>query len=582
MKAYKLFFILLLVLIVNIGFSQSTFPIINNVFISNIAKTSVTINWTTDINANEKVRWLKLDSVSQPIIFTDSIYSTNLQTSHFLTITNLNHATIYACNVSSTNNGNPSTSGILYFSTQSNSTGEINVYYNHSIDSSKSIATIANGNINFSEKLIKHIDSTKHSIDITAYSFANLFDIFDALKKAKNRGVAIRFIYDSRPNTSLVDSLLSIGVHMQKRNYDTTSGHIMHDKFWIFDYRYNHNDSITWLWTGSTNVTQEQFVNDRNNVIEIQDRSLAGAYTREFEQMWGSHKNTPNNDSAKFGTHKKNIVPHDFTIGGTKIELYFSPYDTIGVKLGRIVSHAKHKVNFCIYGFTSMSISDSLYAVYNFASDANNRNVKGVFDHHLGVNPTTDTVYRSMKGISTGINWNPPADVYLDYNTGSALLHHKYIIIDEESSDSAIIETGSFNYTITANNYNDENALIIHSSDIANQYYQEFSSRYLEASGHPLDVSKSSTNENSFMLYPNPTTGNINLTFRNQKIISPILQIYNSKGKLVFSEEITDKNNIDTFYTDISELSSGIYFFKVNASTDNSQEVFKGKIIISR
>jgi phosphatidylserine/phosphatidylglycerophosphate/cardiolipin synthase-like enzyme len=55
-------------------------------------------------------------------------------------------------------------------------------------------------------------------------------------------------------------------------------------------------------------------------------------------------------------------------------------------------------------------------------------------------------------------------------------MHHKVIIIDK-----AIVITGSYNFTNSAANYNDENVLIIHSHEVAAMYMKEFESVYKKA-----------------------------------------------------------------------------------------------------
>ena len=71
-----------------------------------------------------------------------------------------------------------------------------------------------------------------------------------------------------------------------------------------------------------------------------------------------------------------------------------------------------------------------------------------------------------------------------DMPDGGDLLHHKFIVIDAGKPDSdPIVITGSHNWTSAADDNNDENTLIIHSSEIASKYLSEFQARYTEAGG---------------------------------------------------------------------------------------------------
>jgi PKD repeat protein len=56
-------------------------------------------------------------------------------------------------------------------------------------------------------------------------------------------------------------------------------------------------------------------------------------------------------------------------------------------------------------------------------------------------------------------------------------LHHKVGVIDAFGSDPTVV-TGSFNWTASANDSNDENTLIIHNTDIATAFYDEMVKLY--------------------------------------------------------------------------------------------------------
>ena len=55
-------------------------------------------------------------------------------------------------------------------------------------------------------------------------------------------------------------------------------------------------------------------------------------------------------------------------------------------------------------------------------------------------------------------------------------MHHKVFIVDE-----AVVITGSYNFTRSAAESNDENVLIIYSPEIAARYLEEFSRVYQQA-----------------------------------------------------------------------------------------------------
>jgi len=65
--------------------------------------------------------------------------------------------------------------------------------------------------------------------------------------------------------------------------------------------------------------------------------------------------------------------------------------------------------------------------------------------------------------------------VYFDGE--DSLLHHKYMIVDVDSESDPTVITGSMNWSANGDDTNDENTLIIHDTDVANQFYQEFAAR---------------------------------------------------------------------------------------------------------
>ncbi len=66
------------------------------------------------------------------------------------------------------------------------------------------------------------------------------------------------------------------------------------------------------------------------------------------------------------------------------------------------------------------------------------------------------------------------ADLFVNSDT-SIIMHHKHLIVDHNSPDNdPLLWVGSHNWSTNANTRNDENTLVIHDPNIANQYYQEF------------------------------------------------------------------------------------------------------------
>jgi len=539
-------------------------PTITGLSYNNITHNEVTVYWNTDIPSDSKILWFKTDSNYQPVIFTDSSYNSEMVITHNITINNLEPAVIYKFKVCSQSTGGTATdSG--YLITRSLSSGRTDVYFNHTVDTSVCTGEKAKGNQNFETLLINRIDSAAHSMDITLWEFSYYNTITTALINAKARGVKIRFIADYYADSPQIDTLISNGIPVLKRSDSLYS---MHNKFIIFDYRYNTNLNTQYLWTGSTNVSHPQFHSDKNNIITVQDESLCAAYTREFEEMWGSHTDFPDVTRAKFGTTKTNNVPHIFNVAGTRMELYFGPSDSSYFHIDSSISAFTTKsIFFCILKYNLFPVEETMHNKFN-----NGSQIKGVFDlSHANMHGSS---YPRMRGLQVNNAWSPPADVYIDSSTG--LVHHKYLITDANSqTGNKLTVTGSFNWDSATVKGNDENTLIIFDSRLNNLYYQEFYARYRGAGGEVIGIKKESSiiPVNTFLEqnYPNPFNSDTKIKYFLSKRTYVYLTIYDILGRKV--ETLINENQSPGIYSLIwygNKYSSGIYFIELK-TPDYSQ-----------
>ncbi|MCB9210603.1 MAG: T9SS type A sorting domain-containing protein [Ignavibacteriales bacterium] len=527
--------------------------ILSPIIPADITPNSFTIYFNTIREGNSEVRYGLTNDLE-----INTIIDEELTTNHKILIDNLEESTLYYCQVLSTNQNGTSQSQIFTASTSSSDTtnGKINIYFNYSVDNSVAYSdNLAIGNVNFKNKLIERINSATYSLDIAVYSFYGLNEVANAIISAKNnRGVKVRVVYDSRDMQSSMQLLADAGIGISQRQ--NTDG-IMHNKFMIVDAR----DSISsndWIWTGSWNWNP---LNNRNNVLEINDPTLASAYTTEFEEMWGSSDDVPSSSSAQFGPSKSDNTPHIFNIGGKQIELYFSPSDGTESKISNSIISADSSIFFGLLSFTSDPIFSAINSRYsNGISD-----IRGIIDNV----EDTGSEYFNLQSIS---------EVF-DYNL-SGLFHHKYSIIDSYSSSSdPIVITGSHNWSRSANEKNDENTLIIHDLSIANMYMQEFKARYNELGGSqdfqiPIltNVKNKFKSVNSslklFQNYPNPFNPNtiINYTIAKEEDFVK-LSVYNSLGEEI-EVLVNQKQKAGSYEINFSgeEFSSGIYFYSLKTS----------------
>jgi phosphatidylserine/phosphatidylglycerophosphate/cardiolipin synthase-like enzyme len=219
---------------------------------------------------------------------------------------------------------------------------------------------------------------------------------------------------------------------------------LMHNKFAVIDRQE--------VWTGSMNYSVNEAYRNDNNLVRIRSEQLAENYSAEFEEMFvkdqfgpGSPANTPN---------------PTLKIGDTRIESCFSPDDGCTAKLVKAIRGARQSIYFLAYSFTSDDLAAALLERLKQGVK-----IAGVMEASQ-VQSNSGTDYDRLRAAGL--------EVRLDANEYQ--MHDKVMIIDDQ-----IVVTGSFNFTYSAEKYNDENMLVIYNPQIAALYLVEFERIYNQA-----------------------------------------------------------------------------------------------------
>jgi HKD family nuclease len=526
--------------------------ITSSIHISSILKTGFTLSWSTDIESSSQVIY---GTNNNPATWTDyATGTTNAEGNlHQVDITGLDPATIIYAKAFSVFNTDTAFSSVGVYATQSNSTGEIKAYFNTPVNTDLSTGTDAQ-NIGkaMEDTLIAYINRATETIDFCIYNINNsgLSNVSEALNSAHNRGVRIRFITSGSTAHSGVDDLIA-NIPVIESPYNSETG-IMHNKFVIFDAN-SAAPTKPWIWSGSTNLTYDQINSDANNMVFIQDQSLAKAYQLEFEEMWGSTGDQPNYGKAKFGAAKTDNTPHEFIIGENRIQSYFSPSDGTNQQIINAINTADNDLNVETMVITRSDLANAISAAKSRGADV-----------HVLTNSENDNTETVNSILSAAL----PDGKFIFDQTAKATLHHKLAIVDANyaASDPQVI-TGSHNWSNSANNRNDENTLIIHNADIANQYLQQFGYRFVENGGE-LTVSAEVITINNIKIYPNPTAGKVTVSAQN-----PIdkITIFSSTG--IQLTNVNSNGNLKS-EVDFAGLKPGLYILKVETK-DNKSNTYK-------
>jgi phosphatidylserine/phosphatidylglycerophosphate/cardiolipin synthase-like enzyme len=433
---------------------------------TNFSQTQLEFYWETNIEGTTSMFYgLSSETVTSGIVTGDGG-----STEHYITLTGLTAGQVIWVQAFSVSESDTAFSGIIPFATISNSSGDIKVYFNSSVDTfySNGVDAIELPSA-VDDTLISYINRAKYTIDFTMYNFNNtgISNVSNALKAAATRGLTVRVIGCGTTANLGIDELMGSNVNVLVGPSGSNRTGIMHNKFILFDTESSDPDEPL-VWTGSTNLTDGQVNLDANNVIIIQDQSLARAYKIEFEEMWGSTTSTPNSVNARFGFTKKNNTPHEFVINGKRVECYFSPTDGVNARIVQNISTANNDLSIATMLMTRTEMADAIAA----------RSAAGA-----AVNVITNVAGNNSATVNTILN--DALGTHNTYDTESdGILHHKYMVVDQDAPASdPFVFTGSHNWSAAADNDNDENTVIVHDATIANLYYQNFVSRFVENNG---------------------------------------------------------------------------------------------------
>ena len=281
--------------------------------------------------------------------------------------------------------------------------------------------------------LVEAINAARLSIDAAAYSLS-LNSVRYALINAHERGVTVRMVMEStNMDRSDVKALIKAGIPIVG---DERPG-LMHDKFMVID--------RSEVWMGSMNFTDGGAYDDNNNLFRIRSTKMAENYTKEFEEMF--------NDD-KFGPDTVAETPNPtLIIDDTRVDIYFSPDDGVLKALVPLLNDAQESIYFLAYSFTSNDLGD----IVREKAQAG-LTVEGVMDSEQ-VASNQGTEYDPFK----------QADLMVRKDGIDGLMHHKVFVIDGK-----IVAFGSYNFSQSAEERNDENLIIVYSEPIAQQFIEEF------------------------------------------------------------------------------------------------------------
>lgn len=290
--------------------------------------------------------------------------------------------------------------------------------------------------------IVDEIDAAAERVLVATYNFTDR-EVAEAMISAVERGLEVRaVIHGENADKATVRDMADAGVEI----YEANGAGLMHSKFIVID----DDRSIS----GSANMTPSSFFYDNNFMILIQSREANAIFAAEFNEMFF--------DNLLGANSPVSAAPGIIELAdGTKFLLRFAPEDEVSGGLLTAINGAKEKIRMLAYSFTEDNLGKALNQQFRNGVD-----VTVIFE--------ADKAY-SDKGGEAGFLKDQGVKVFLDGST-DALMHEKVLIIDD-----SFVAAGSYNFTRSADRFNDEQILFISSTEITSFFIEEFEKILAEA-----------------------------------------------------------------------------------------------------
>ena len=131
---------------------------------------------------------------------------------------------------------------------------------------------------------------------------------------------------------------------------------------------------------------------------------------------------------------------------------YFSPGDDCENAIVSCIRNAKHSIKICVFTISENVITNEIIAAKK-----------------RGVSVTIITDNDKLNDKGSDIRWLADEGVRIRIDESSSHMHHKFCIVDKE-----ILLTGSYNWTKSAADRNQENLLVTEDPKMVKAYLKEF------------------------------------------------------------------------------------------------------------
>lgn len=324
-------------------------------------------------------------------------------------------------------------------------------------------------------QLVEFIQAAQRSLHLVIYDFrlnphGNYYaPVINALRERSQAGVDIRIAYDhGKPQdlrvgadpapagTQLFLQQAFQGTSIQSRGI--TDRNPLHPEPKLMHSKYIVRDEAM-VWTGSTNLTDDSWTFEENNIVQVNSPKLASYYETDFRELWtsGDIDSTGQNDTGTVMVGEQTAIDVAFSPGeGLAIDTYAT----------NLITSAKRRIK-----LASMLISSHqvLQALLNAFRNNQVPELSGIYD-----STQMEETIQNWRNVPHNAIYIPMFQELADHFSHKAsipygpdnkhnFMHNKVVVCDDN------VFTGSFNLSHSATQ-NAENVLIIHDTQTADQY----------------------------------------------------------------------------------------------------------------
>ena len=137
----------------------------------------------------------------------------------------------------------------------------------------------------------------------------------------------------------------------------------------------------------------------------------------------------------------------------SRVAAYFSPRDSCTAKLRELILSTRSSIDVCVFTITDDRLSNALLEVHRRPQAT----VRIVTDDEKSLDRGSDIERLGRAGIPVRFDCSPEH------------MHHKFAVVDRR-----VVTTGSFNWTRSANERNQENVVVTDDPRLVVQFQDEF------------------------------------------------------------------------------------------------------------